>query len=173
MSEKREITRRDFLKIAGLAATGTTLAACTPAATPEPTSVLTEAPAVITPRNVRIAVGGWAEQNMKDLLEVTDFSGQTGIDVEIVLRTDTKETELTRLASAVQSDTSPYDVIDFEDELTTSFSQAGYVIGLDDLLPSDFWDDFPPEMRAYNDVWGTYQGETFRDALLVVPQRLV
>jgi multiple sugar transport system substrate-binding protein len=162
MSEKRKITRRDFLKIAGLAATGTTLAACTPAATPEPTSVLTEAPTVITPRNVRIAVGGWAEQNMKDLLDVTDFSGQTGIDVEIVLRTDTKETELTRLASAVQSGTSPYDVIDFEDELTTSFSQAGYVIGLDDLLPSDFWDDFPPEMKAYNDVWGTYQGETFR-----------
>jgi len=113
-------------------------------------------------RNVRVAVGGWAEQNMRDLLANTDFTGQTGINVEIVLRTDTKETELTRLASAVQSNTSPYDIIDFEDELTTSFSQAGYVIGLDDLLPEGFWDDFPPEMVEYSNTWSKYNGETFR-----------
>ncbi len=99
---------------------------------------------------------------MKDVLAKTDFTKQTGIDVEVVLRTDTKETELTRLASAVQAGTSPYDVIDFEDELTTSFSQAGYVIGLDDLLPADFWDDFSPGMKAYSDVWSAYKGETFR-----------
>ncbi len=107
-------------------------------------------------------MGGWAEQNMKDLLARTDFTKQTGNDVEVVLRTDTKETALTRLASAFQAGTSPYDVIDFEDELTTSFSQAGYVIGVDDLLPADFWDDFPPEMKAYSDVWSAHQGETFR-----------
>jgi ABC-type glycerol-3-phosphate transport system substrate-binding protein len=113
-------------------------------------------------RKVRIAVGGWAEQNTKDLLAKTEFTKNTGIDVEVVLRTDTKETELARLASAVQADTSPYDVIDFEDELTTSFSQAGYVIGLDDLLPADFWDDFPPEMVAYSKTWSTHNDETFR-----------
>jgi len=107
-------------------------------------------------------VGGWAEQNTKDLLAKTEFTKNTGIEVEVVLRTDTKETELTRLASAVQAGTSPYDVIDFEDELTTSFSQAGYVIGLDDLLPPDFWDDFPPEMIEYSKTWSTYNGETFR-----------
>jgi ABC-type glycerol-3-phosphate transport system substrate-binding protein len=113
-------------------------------------------------RKVRIAVGGWAEQNTKDLLAKTEFTKNTGIDVEVVLRTDTKETELARLASAFQSGTSPYDVIDFEDELTTSFSQAGYMIGLDDLLPADFWDDFPPEMVAYSKTWSTYNDETFR-----------
>ena len=107
-------------------------------------------------------MGGWAEQNTKDLLAKTEFTKNTGIEVEVVLRTDTKETELTRLASAVQAGTSPYDVIDFEDELTTSFSQAGYVIGLDDLLPPDFWDDFPPEMIEYSKTWSTYNGETFR-----------
>jgi multiple sugar transport system substrate-binding protein len=162
MSSERKITRRDFIRLAGVTAAGTALASCTPAATPAPATEPIEAPAVITPRTVRIAVGGWAEQNMKDLLARTNFTQQTGIDVEVVLRTDTKETELTRLASAVQAGTSPYDVIDFEDELTTSFSQAGYVIGLDDLLPADFWDDFPPEMKAYSDVWSAHQGETFR-----------
>lgn len=168
---KKTFSRREFLELAGVAAAGSVLAACAPAATPaapptsapQPTPVPpTEAPAVTTPRKVRIAVGGWAEQNMKDLLAKTDFTKQTGIDVEIVLRTDTKETELTRLASAVQSGTSPYDIIDFEDELTTTLSRAGYVIGLDDLLPSDFWDDFSPEMIAYSKTWSTYNGETFR-----------
>jgi len=36
---------------------------------------------------------------MKDLLAKTNFTQTSGIDVEIVLRTDTKETELTRLAA--------------------------------------------------------------------------
>ncbi len=158
--EKNAVSRRKFLSLAGVAAGGTLLAAC--GAQPQ-TSTLTQAPTVMTgSRKVRIAVGGWAEQNMKDLLAKTDFTKQTGIDVEVVLRTDTKETELTRLASAVQSGTSPYDVIDFEDELTTSFSQAGYVIGLDDILPKDLWDDFSPEMVEYSKTWSTYQGETFR-----------
>jgi multiple sugar transport system substrate-binding protein len=163
---KKTFSRREFLELAGAAAAGSVLAACAPAATPAPTpapaATPTEAPAVTTPRKVRIAVGGWAEQNMKDLLAKTNFTEQTGIEAEIVLRTDTKETELARLAAAVQSGTSPYDIIDFEDELTTSFSQAGYVIGLDDLLPSDFWDDFSPEMIAYSKTWSTYKGETFR-----------
>jgi multiple sugar transport system substrate-binding protein len=163
---KKTFSRREFLELAGVAAAGSVLAACAPAATPAPTpapaAMPTEAPAVTTPRKVRIAVGGWAEQNMKDLLAKTNFTEQTGIDAEIVLRTDTKETELARLAAAVQSGTSPYDVIDFEDELTTSFSQAGYVIGLDDILPPDLWDDFSPEMIAYSKTWSTYNGETFR-----------
>jgi len=169
---KKTFSRREFLELAGVAAAGSVLAACAPSATPTPAPAATPTPApVATPtaaptvakaRKVRIAVGGWAEQNTKDLLAKTDFTKQTGIDVEVVLRTDTKETELTRLASAVQAGTSPYDVIDFEDELTTSFSQAGYVIGLDDLLPADFWDDFSPGMKAYSDVWSSYKGETFR-----------
>jgi len=162
---KKTYSRREFLQLAGAAAAGSVLAASTPAiplaAKAAPTA-RKKAPAVLTPRKVRIAVGGWAEQNMKDLLAKTNFTKDTGIEVEVVLRTDTKETELTRLASAVQAGTSPYDVIDFEDELTTSFSQAGYVIGLDDLLPADFWDDFPPEMIAYSKTWSTYKGETFR-----------
>ncbi len=165
---KKTFSRREFLELAGATAAGSLLAACAPAPVSTPTTApaaaptATSAPAVTTPRKVRIAVGGWAEQNMKDLLAKTNFTEQTGIEAEIVLRTDTKETELARLAAAVQSGTSPYDVIDFEDELTTSFSQAGYVIGLDDLLPPDFWDDFSPEMIAYSKTWSTYNGETFR-----------
>jgi multiple sugar transport system substrate-binding protein len=171
MNAKKRLSRREFLRVAGMAVVGASAAACVPAAVPSAPAAPTTAPAaaaavaaptVAKARKVRIAVGGWAEQNMKDLLAQTDFVKNSGIDVEVVLRTDTKETELTRLASAVQAGTSPYDVIDFEDELTTTLSQAGYVVGLDDLLPSGFWDDFSPEMIAYSKTWSAYNGETFR-----------
>jgi multiple sugar transport system substrate-binding protein len=166
-----KISRREFIRLAGLTAASAALAACAPKAVstiaPGPTQApaagsTIAAPTVIGGKKVRIAVGGWAEQNMKDLIAQTGFTKNTGINVEIVLRTDTKETELTRLASAVQSGTSPYDVIDFEDELTTTLSRAGYVIGLDDLITQDIWDDFSPEMIAYSKLWSTYNGETFR-----------
>lgn len=172
MKSSKNLTRRQFLALAGSAAAASAVAACAPGALPPPPApapttaaaptAAVAAPTVIQPRTVRIAVGGWAEQNMKDLLAKTDFAKATGITPEIVLRTDTKETELTRLASAVQAGTSPYDIIDFEDELTTSFSQAGYVLGVDDLLPSGFWDDFSPDMVAYSKTWSTYNGQTFR-----------
>ena len=177
MDTSKRLSRREFLRLAGIAAIGTSAAACVPAtaptsapaapasgaaATAPAVATTVAAPAVAKARKVRVAVGGWAEQNMKDLIAKTDFTKNTGIDVEVVLRTDTKETELTRLASAVQSGTSPYDVIDFEDELTTTLSQAGYVIGLDDLLPAGFWDDFSPEMINYSKAWSTYKGQTFR-----------
>ncbi|MCI0394160.1 MAG: extracellular solute-binding protein [Chloroflexi bacterium] len=167
MSKIQKLSRREFVRLAGFSAAGAMLAACGGrATTPEEAAVTLQAtsavPTVITERNVRVAVGAWAEQGMKDLLAKLDFTRQTGINVEVVLRTDTKETELTRLASAVQAGTSPYDVIDFEDELTTSFSQAGYLIGLDDLLPSDFWDDFPQAMIDNHQVWSTHNDELFR-----------
>jgi multiple sugar transport system substrate-binding protein len=166
MSEKNKASRREFLKAAGLAVAGGALVSCgAPEITQtaeEAASAATEAPAVVGPRKVRVAVGGWAEQNMRDLLDRTGFTDQTGIDVEIVLRTDTKETELARLASAVQSDDSPYDVIDFEDELTTSFAQAGYMVPLNDLISQEVWDDMSPAMKAYSDVWSTNNGEVFR-----------
>jgi multiple sugar transport system substrate-binding protein len=164
MNAKKQFTRREFLHATGIMAAGALAAACTPqGATPVATeSAATRAPNIATNRKVQIAVGAWAEQNMKDLLTKTDFTKQTGIDVEVVLRTDTKETELARLASAVQSGTSPYDIIDFEDELTTTFSRSGYVIGLDDILPAGLWDDFSPAMLDYSKTWSTYNDETFR-----------
>jgi ABC-type glycerol-3-phosphate transport system substrate-binding protein len=174
MTFHHKTSRREFLRLAGLTTASTLLAACganaapaaETAATTAPTrAAATAVPTVLKNRTVKLAVGGWAEPTTRAWLEsplFADFKRQSGIDVEIVLRTDTKETELTRLAGAVQAGTSPYDIIDFEDELTTSFSQAGYMVGLNDLLPTNFWDDFSPAMKAYSDVWSTHDGELFR-----------
>lgn len=160
MQRGNQLSRRRFLQLTGLTATGALLAACAVPVAPAPGAGAGE-PAAET-GTARIAVGGWAEQGTKDLLERIGFTESTGIEVEVMLRTDTKETELARMASAVQAGTSPYDVLDFEDELTTSFSQAGYMLGLDDLLPDGFWDDFPPSMIENHEVWSTNEGELFR-----------
>ena len=162
MSQTGKISRRDFIKMAGLVAASGTLAACGVSATEAPPAATTTAPAVVKGGKVRIAVGGWAEQNMKDLLAATEFTKNTGIDVEVVLRTDTKETEITRLTSAIQAGDTPYDILDFEDELTTTLSQAGYMLPLNDLISQEVWDDLSPAMKAYTDVWSTYNGEVFR-----------
>ena len=159
MPTSKKVTRRDFMRIAAGAAAAAAAPGVIAAEAAKPKLYM---PYLRRQRSVRIAVGGWAEQNMKDLLERTDFSGKTGIDVEIVLRTDTKETEITKIVGAVQAGTSPYDVIDFEDELTTTLSQADYMLGLDDILPADLWDDFSPEMVEYSKVWSTYNDQTFR-----------
>ena len=80
------------------------------------------------------------------------------------------------MAGAIQAGNSPYDVIDFEDEIASTFSRAGWMLGLDDLLAPDFWDDFPPAMVEMAEVWDKYNGETFRihhnyeAQLLVLPQ---
>jgi multiple sugar transport system substrate-binding protein len=150
-----------------MAAAGAALAACAPPAMPAaPGPAATEAAAGAAPaaegRTVRLAVGGWAEQGTKDLLANTGFTDQTGINVEVLLRTDTKETELARMAAAVQAGSTPYDVLDFEDELATSFSQAGYMVGLDDLVSDEVWNDFSQSMKDNMAIWSTYNGELFR-----------
>ena len=122
----------------------------------------TAAPTVASARKVQLGILEVNKAGTQKFLDAVDFKGKTGIDYEIVTRSDTKETELARLAAAIQAGSSPYDIIDFEDELATTLSRSGYVIGVDDLLPSGFWDDFSDAMVAYTKTWSTYNGETFR-----------
>jgi multiple sugar transport system substrate-binding protein len=35
-------------------------------------------------------------------------------------------------------------------------------VPLDDLLPSDFWDDFPQSLLDVTELWDRYEGDTFR-----------
>jgi multiple sugar transport system substrate-binding protein len=164
MLTSRKLSRRQFARLAGITTTGACLGAFKSATGPAK-ALASEVPAVIQPRKVTVQIDGWAVPVTNQLLSTPlfmDFTKQTGIEIEFIPRTGTKEAELNRLAAAVEAGTSPYDIIDFEDELTTSFSRAGYMVPLSDLLPVDFWDDFSPAMKAYSDVWSTYQGELFR-----------
>ncbi|MDR3574321.1 MAG: extracellular solute-binding protein [Anaerolineaceae bacterium] len=174
MKIENKLSRREFIRLAGLATVGTVAAACAPALKPTAAAVgaaaavaATKAPAiaaptVLTPKTVKVGILAVNAKEFQEIIAKTGFTKQTGINVEIVNRTDTKETELARLASAFQAGTSPYDLIDFEDELTTSFSRAGYMIGLDDVIPAEVWADFSPAMMDYTKVWSAYNNQTFR-----------
>jgi multiple sugar transport system substrate-binding protein len=148
MQTQTDLTRRQVL-----AATGASLAGILATG---------RAPHVKAQTSITIGVGNWAVDSMTEVLETLDFTGQTGIEVEVVERPGTPPEFLTQMAAAIQAGNSPYDVIDFEDEIASTFSRAGWLLGLDDLLAPDFWDDFPPQMIEMADIWDKHNGETFR-----------
>jgi ABC-type glycerol-3-phosphate transport system substrate-binding protein len=163
MSISRKLSRREFLKVTGAGAAGAALAAAAPglASAAAPTKAF-GVPMLLQNRTINVAMLQSPHDQLQTLLDSTGYSKQSGIDVNILIRSDTKETEFAKITSAVQAGTSPYDVLDFEDELATTLSRAGYFVGVDDLLPSDFWDDFSPAMVEYTKVWSTLNDETFR-----------
>ena len=142
-----ELTRRRLLAGAGAGLAG---------------AMALRMPYVKAQTKISIGVGNWAVDSMTKVLQDLDFTGQTGIEVEVKTRPGTPNDFITQMSGAIQAGNSPYDVIDFEDEIASTFSRAGWMLGLDDLLPADFWDDFPPAMVEMADVWDKYNGETFR-----------
>lgn len=163
--EGRKLTRREMLKLLGVGLAGATVgplvAGCVPARPVEETTPV-EAPAVVKPTKVTIGVGGWAVDPTKEALEKLEFTKQTGIEAEVIARPGIFGEFVTQMTSAIQAGTSPYDVLNFEDEIATTGPPAGWFLPLDDLLPSGFWDDFPQSMLDIKEVWSTYKGETFR-----------
>jgi ABC-type glycerol-3-phosphate transport system substrate-binding protein len=154
---KKTLTRRNFLKLTGAAA-----AAVAVGSTPGRQSALAFPYVRQQGDPIKFAIQPGFEESMLDFLEEQDFTGQTGIAVEVVSRPRTPDEMITQMAAGAQAENSPYDVIDFEDELAITMSRAGWIAGLDDLLPSDFWEDFPPTMINATETWCRYEGATFR-----------
>lgn len=166
--DNRKTSRRAFLKLAGVAATGATLAACAPppqaapkAAEPaKPAEKPAAAPAAAAGGKVVIAVGGWAQDTTKEITDKLGFK-ESGHTVDVQVRPG--GAELTAMLTAgIASGASPYDVMDFEDEAAITYSRSGYFMPLDDLLPKDFWEDFPETLMGVTKLWDQYEGKTFR-----------
>ncbi len=165
MSGSRKFSRREFLKISGAAGAGAALAASIPGVAASAAKKPFGVPTLLQGTTINVAMLDSVKAQLQGLMDSDygkDWIKQSGINVNIVVRSDTKETELAKITGAVQAGTSPYDVLDFEDELTTTLSQAGYMRGVDDILPPDMWTDFSDAMTAYSKTWSTYKGETFR-----------
>ena len=147
------LTRRDLLKktaAAAGAAVGATMLG--------KTVYVSKAAA----RTITVGVGGWAVDAMNQILRDMNFSRDTGIQVNVQVRPGAPPEFISQMASAVNAGTSPYDVVDIEDEAAITLSRLGWLEGLDGLLPRNFWDDFSPDMMAMVEVWHRYRGETFR-----------
>jgi multiple sugar transport system substrate-binding protein len=150
--KNKNLSRRHFLKL--------TSAAAAAAALPKSAFAV---PNLIFQRDpITLAVGGWAVEGITELLETLEFTTQTGIEVDVVTRPGAPDEMITQMAAGARANNSPYDVIDFEDELAIAGSRAGWYLGLDAILPSDFWEDWPEAMLSMVDVWDRHAGETFR-----------
>lgn len=113
-------------------------------------------------RKITVGVGGWAVEDTKRAVEELKFTEKTGIEVEVITRPGAPPEFLSQMTSAIMAGTSPYDVIDIEDEAAISFSRAGWLEGLNALFDEAFWEDWPPDMLEMVDTWHTYEGILFR-----------
>ncbi|MFQ6066378.1 MAG: ABC transporter substrate-binding protein [bacterium] len=111
---------------------------------------------------ITVGVGGWAVDPLKQAIEELKFTEKTGIEVEVVTRPGAPPEFISQMTSAIMAGTSPYDVIDIEDEAAATFSRTGWLENLDPLFDEAFWRDWPPGMLEMVDVWYRYKGTLFR-----------
>lgn len=154
------LSRRTFLTLAGFTVTGATLAACAAPTSDAPAAGVDGDTPSATGGEVTIAVGAWALDSHNEVVEQLGFldSGYT-VNVEVLPSGDELSASLT---AGIASGASPYDVLDFEDGMAITYSRSGFFQPLDDLLPGDFWDDFPQTLLDVTELWDRYEGDTFR-----------
>lgn len=111
---------------------------------------------------ITVGVGGWAVEDLQRALVELKFTEKTGIEVEVVTRPGSPPEFLSQMTSALIAGTTPYDVVDIEDDVAISFSRAGWLEPLNSLFDDAFWADWPADMLQMVEVWHTYDGALFR-----------
>jgi multiple sugar transport system substrate-binding protein len=151
MSKKKSISRRDFLKLTGIAALGTA-AACTPVATStpvvKPTEVPTKAPVVVGKpfdgKVVRMhAITGGNYDELYKL--IPKWEEKTGAKVEFVFKGNGFETDK-RLVQDFAAGTVDYDVCWDHSSFFSQYVKAGGLEPLDNLFSPDDLKDFIPRL---------------------------
>jgi multiple sugar transport system substrate-binding protein len=111
---------------------------------------------------IKLGVSSFSVNVYRQILESLDFTGQTNINVDVVMRPIASNELLIQMTSAVQAGTSPYDVIDLEDATAIPFAHAGWLLTLDDLIGPEIWADYTPSLMEMTKIWDQYKGQTFR-----------
>jgi len=109
-----------------------------------------------------VGVGGWAVDPTKQAVQELGFTEKTGIEVEVVTRPGAPPEFISQMSSAILGGSSPYDVVDVEDDAAIGFSRSGWLVDLDPLFDDEFWQDWPQAMLDMVDTWHRYKGELFR-----------
>ena len=147
MSEKHSFSRRDFLKVSGLAVLGTA-AACAPAATEAPTAAPTQAPAVIGKpfdgKTVRMhAITGGSYDELYKI--IPQWEEKTGAKVEFVFKGNGFETDK-RLVQDFAAGTVDYDVCWDHSSFFSQYVKADGLEPLDNYFSAEDLGDFIPRL---------------------------
>ena len=163
MSEKKKITRRGFLKMAGLvggATAATTIASCAPAPaapapaaaapTTAPAAAPTAAPAVVgaagTFKGVALKMHAISGGNYEELYKtIPAWEEKTGATVEIVFKGNGFETDK-RLVQDFAANTVDYDVCWDHTSFFSQYVKVGGLEPLDGYFTADDLADFIPRL---------------------------
>ena len=158
MSEEKKLSRRDFIKAAGVAGSATVVASALAAcgATPEPTAAPTEAPAVqateapavvgkpFDGKTVRVhAISGANYDELYKL--VPAWEEKTGATVEFVFKGNGFETDK-RLVQDFAAGTVDYDVCWDHSSFFSQYVKADGLEPLDDYFSEEELSDFIPRL---------------------------
>jgi multiple sugar transport system substrate-binding protein len=112
-------------------------------------------------QRITVGVGGWAVDPVNEAIERLGFTEQTGIEVDVQTRPGSPEEFISQMSSAILSGTTPYDVVNIENDAAIPFSRSGWLVDIQDLYDDEFWSDWPDDMLAMVDTWYRYDGELF------------
>ncbi len=111
-------------------------------------------------QEIKVAIQSFAHPALQPFIE--QFETQTGIKVVLESMPSSGLDALTKLTTYFRAGQSPYDVISDSDESSPAFARAGWLEPLNDILPSDFFDDFPPSMLESEKAWNWIDGNVYR-----------
>lgn len=164
--KESKMSRRDFLRIAGIGLAGAGVAACAPLVTPTSAPQAAEAvqaPAAATPtaaatvrakaQQIRVLVVGDPFQFALEKV-VSDFTDQTGIKVD--LESLSYDALQARLVTSFLSKTPDADVVTVDAMWMGQYYDNGWVVTLDDYIKADKdtnLKDFIPEVLYSLNTW--------------------
>jgi multiple sugar transport system substrate-binding protein len=161
------ITRCDFLKLVGTtalaASTGGILSSCAPKATPA--AVATQAPAVVSgggTKTLTLAIQAFAHDALKPV--IAEWEAKSGYKVTLDSGPTTGQEMMTKYAPALQSGTTPVDVLSLDDVSGPAFARAGWLEPLDTIIPAETWSDFPESFlpAVDKDPFHSFDGKRYR-----------
>ena len=155
MSRTKGFTRRTFLK-------GTGAALATTVAGGKFAQQGIFAPNVVRARanEVVLAIQEFAHPAIQAILP--DFEAATGFTVKLDGGPVSGNDMMTKYSTAFAAGNSPVDVISDADQSSPVFARAGWTEPLDDIIPQETWDDFPPSMDEQIANFSSVDGVRYR-----------
>lgn len=109
---------------------------------------------------VVFAIQEFAHDAIRSVLP--EFEEASGLTVQLEGGPVSGNDMLTRYSAAFASGSSPVDLFSDADDSSPTFMRAGWVIPLNDVIPQETWDDFPPSMQPHIDGFLSIEGERYR-----------